>query len=63
MELQKAETYWLSFVQGQCLDEDVIRLKKSQALRRSSPLLTLHPFVDADGLVRVGGREHKSNRA
>ena len=62
-ELQKAEIYWLSIIQKQYFPEEIARLNKDHELHKSSPLLPLHPFVDGDGLIRVGGRECKSNRA
>ena len=62
-ELQKAEIYWLSIIQKQYFPEEIARLNKDRELHKSSPLLPLHPFVDGDGLIRVGGRERKSNRA
>jgi hypothetical protein len=60
MELKKAELYWLACNQGQHFQKEV---KKKCHLHQSSPLIPLHPFLDADKLIRVGGREQNSNRA
>ena len=63
IELKKAEVYWLAFIQEQHFQKEVSKLKKKCRLHRSSPLIPLHPFLDADKLIRVGGREQNSNRA
>ena len=63
LELQKAEVYWLSIIQKQHFAEELGRLQKKRQLHNGSPLIPLHPFVDSDGLIRVGGREQRSNRA
>ena len=54
-ELQEAERYWLYVSQCDHFLKEVQALKSSQALPRSSCLLTLHPFVDSNSLLRVGG--------
>ena len=35
--------------------------RRNQALRKSSSLYKLHPFVDKGGLIRVGGRIRRVN--
>ena len=45
LELQRAEVYWLSLVQEQHFPDDLVHLKKGHPLRRSSPLLRLHPLL------------------
>ena len=62
-ELQKADVYWLTTIQGQHFGKEITSLKKGRRLRKSSPLIPLHPFLDDDDLIRVGGREDNSNRA
>ena len=62
-ELQEAESYWLAVVQGQHFAREIADLKKGRQLRKSSPLIPLHPFLDGEGLIRVGGREQNSSRA
>ena len=41
----------------------MIELKEDRQLHKSSPLIPLHPYLDVDDLIRVGGREQNSNRA
>ena len=63
VELQKAEIYWLANIQRLHFNKEITNLKKGCRLNKSSPLIPLHPFLDADDLIRVGGREQNSNRA
>ena len=62
-ELQKAENYWLSTVQRHHFAKEIVHLQRDHQLHKSSSLIPLHPFMDTNGLIRVGGREQKSNRA
>ena len=63
LELQKAEVYWLMLAQRQHFMKEITYIKKGRQLHKSSPLIPLHPFLDAEDLIRVGGREQNSNRA
>lgn len=62
-ELQKAEFYWLAVAQEQHFAKEIADLHKGGQLHKASPLIPLRPFLDDDGLIRVGGREQNSNRA
>ena len=62
-ELWKAEVYWLSVIQGEYFVKEINSLNSRRELHKSSPLIPLRPFLDNDGLLRVGGRERNSNRA
>ncbi len=62
-ELRVAEIYWFILVQNQSFSKEMEAIKHSRTLRKSSPLIPMHPFLDSAGLVRVGGRERKSNRS
>ena len=55
-ELQKAECYWLKFVQCSHFKEEMQALKRQSPLNSSSSLSPLNPFLDSSGLLRVGGR-------
>lgn len=54
-ELSRSKTLWLLHIQ-QSFSEDLKRLKNKLPVSSSSPLKTLNPFVDENGLIRVGGR-------
>jgi len=56
IERAEAERFWLSYAQSYAFNDELSRLKANQLVRRSSPLSTLSPFLDAHGLIRVGGR-------
>ena len=55
-ELVKAENYWISLSQRDHFSLEIESLKNKSLAPESSPLFVLHPFVDSDGLVRIGGR-------
>ena len=59
-ELSAAEKYWIRIIQAQ-FTSDIAALKNKCGLSNDSSLLSLHPFIDSDGLLRVGGRESNSN--
>ena len=61
-ELHEAEMYWFSYIQRHHFLAEINTLKSRKKLYRSS-ILSLHPFIDDSGLLRVGGREHHSGRA
>ena len=62
-ELQRAEFYWLSIVQGQHFSKELDNLEHGHGLHKSSSLIPLQAFLHTDGLLHVGGREQNSNRA
>ena len=62
-EIHKAELYWISLAQNELFQRQLELLKEGQDLPKTSSLLTLHPFMDSLGLLRVGGREQNSNRS
>ena len=55
-ELIKAETYWLSLSQRDNFPMEISSLKNGSAVQESSPLFALHPFLDSNQVIRVGGR-------
>ena len=55
-ELQKAEQHWIRRIQRREYGVELTSLEKENRLPRSSKLLPLHPVVDKEGLLRVGGR-------
>ncbi|XP_076296622.1 uncharacterized protein LOC143216924 [Lasioglossum baleicum] len=51
------------FVQGETYAAEIKLLADKKPLERSSNLLSLSPFLDTDGLIRVGGRLKNSTLA
>jgi len=55
-ELDLAMTAILRRVQGERFAREIQDLRTKRQVRHDSSLLTLHPFLDDEGLIRVGGR-------
>jgi len=47
-------------VQETAFEEDLYSLKYRGSISRNSKLLNLSPFIDAQGIIRVGGRLQKA---
>lgn len=59
-DIEKAEQIKLSKIQHEHYSSEIDLLKKEKPIRRSSSLGKLDPFIDDQGLIRVGGRIRKS---
>lgn len=59
-ELQKATTSVLKIVQCEHFSEDYSHLKMHGTVPHKSKLISLSPFLDANNLIRVGGRLQQS---
>ena len=55
-EIVAAETYLIRSAQSDHFGTEIETIKKGCLLSSTSGLLSLHPFVDSSGLLRVGGR-------
>ncbi|KAL3205482.1 hypothetical protein MRX96_040775 [Rhipicephalus microplus] len=55
-EVIDAERYWLATTQGEAFSDDISNLKAQRPLHKGSPVLPLSPYLDGEGLMRVGGR-------
>ncbi|XP_065075911.1 uncharacterized protein LOC135699568 [Ochlerotatus camptorhynchus] len=55
-ELQHSKLALVKLVQAETFPEDLKQLKKRQMVSGKSSLRLLNPFLDSDGLIRVGGR-------
>ena len=60
-EISNAERYWVRETQRERFSEELTTLRAGGSVLRSSPLWRLSPFVDSDGILRVGGRLEISN--
>jgi hypothetical protein len=54
--IQQAGNQCIRSAQLECYPEEMAALEKKRSLKSSSPLLKLSPFIDKDGVMRVGGR-------
>ncbi|EZA47680.1 hypothetical protein X777_15428 [Ooceraea biroi] len=59
-EIGLAKVFWLQRIQAENFPTEIHALANQQPLSSRSPLLALTPFLDRDGLVRVGGRLRKA---
>ncbi|XP_018371197.1 PREDICTED: uncharacterized protein LOC108766413, partial [Trachymyrmex cornetzi] len=55
-ELERAMLVIVRLVQDQAFKREINELRLGKAVHRKSKLLSLRPFLDKDGLLRVGGR-------
>lgn len=57
----ETEKHIIREVQNEAFLEEIRCIRENKDLNRGSSLLKLHPFLDSDGIVRVGGRLSKSD--
>lgn len=59
-EILAGRKFWISYIQTRYFKSELKAMKKGESLAKSSPLIRLNPFLDEDGIVRVGGRLRNS---
>ncbi|KAJ7983969.1 hypothetical protein DPEC_G00204560 [Dallia pectoralis] len=59
-ELSQSKRTIIHTVQEETYSQEYDCLRKEESLPKDSPLKALDPFIDADGLLRVGGRIRKA---
>lgn len=60
MELEQSRKYWIRAVQQAWFASEIGIISKKEQLPGSNPLVRLTPFLDQEGLLRVGGRLHNA---
>ncbi|XP_015121341.1 uncharacterized protein LOC107044106 [Diachasma alloeum] len=60
-EIQRAFIPTMRLIQGDHFKKELADLKDIKSVKSISPLLQLNPFIDSDGLIRVGGRIQRSD--
>ncbi|GBN54606.1 hypothetical protein AVEN_53101-1 [Araneus ventricosus] len=60
-ELKVASEYLIKEVQVREYSKEISALKKGNAIPKGSNLRNLNPFIDSNGILRVGGRLEYSN--
>ncbi|XP_029158737.1 uncharacterized protein LOC114931013, partial [Nylanderia fulva] len=55
-EIEDSRISWLKIIQAETYKEELRHLKNGKPLPTRSSLLKLSPFLDSEGLLRVGGR-------
>lgn len=59
-EVCAAKTFWIKRMQTELFPREIVTLSKNQSLSVKSPISQLRPFLDHDGVLRVGGRIGKA---
>ena len=59
-EIQTAEMEIIESVERRYLGKEIVLLSKQKKLESNNRLFKLDPYVDAQGVLRVGGRIRKS---
>lgn len=55
-EIEKERIFWIKNAQEASFSEEIKALKNQRSLPEKSKLLTFYPFLDSDGVLRIGGR-------
>lgn len=55
-EVQIAHVFWIKSVQRSTFLAELIALKRNVQVKADSPIRDLSPFIDGEGILRVGGR-------
>ena len=55
-EIESAQDILIKHVQRKCYTKEVHSLLSGQSLSKSSSIVSLNPFLDKNGILRVGGR-------
>ena len=59
--VREVETLIIREVQSETYQEEIACIRAGQPISRCSPIVKLNPIMDADGLLRVGGRLSNSD--
>ncbi|XP_011859028.1 PREDICTED: uncharacterized protein LOC105556541 [Vollenhovia emeryi] len=59
--MRVARNVMVKVVQSLAWKDEVKKLSNGQEIPRSSKLITLRPYLDEEGMMRVGGRLHQSS--
>ena len=60
-ELQEAETMLVKYEQYLSFEKEILACRHNKPVSRRSSLVRLSPFIDSNGILRVGGRLRRSN--
>lgn len=60
-DLQKAELRIIRLCQSKDFNQEIHHLANKKPINKKSKLITLNPFLDSDGCMRVGGRLKEAN--
>lgn len=55
-DIEQARSFWIRYVQFHAFTEEIHALKQSREIATGSSLRALNPFLDGEGVLRLGGR-------
>lgn len=55
-ELHEAEIKIIKIIQKKAFNDEMHQISNGNEVKRSSKIRDLHPFMDKNGILRVGGR-------
>ncbi|KMQ83983.1 hypothetical protein RF55_18660 [Lasius niger] len=55
-EMDEAEKVWIRWVQAAHYKREIKLISSNSTIPKNSILISLHPFIDEEGILRVGGR-------
>lgn len=61
IEMRQADTYLIKTAQASGYTQEILDLKNGRPLNAKNRLLSLNPFLDDAGILRVGGRLQRPN--
>ncbi|XP_029157629.1 uncharacterized protein LOC114930056 [Nylanderia fulva] len=56
LDVKRARIFWIQQLQALSFNAEFIALRANSPLSKSSPLRSLTPFLDKNGIIRFGGR-------
>lgn len=56
LELEQSHRFWVCTIQKAAFSHEIEILSRNERLPKSNPLVRLTPYLDQEGLFRVGGR-------
>ncbi|XP_063446815.1 uncharacterized protein LOC134726347 [Mytilus trossulus] len=59
--LNESEIFIIKTIQSEAYSSEIDCIVNGQNLRKNSSIISLDPFLDSEGILRVGGRLNKSN--
>ncbi|XP_043521509.1 uncharacterized protein LOC122534691 [Frieseomelitta varia] len=62
-ELERAIKIIVKWLQEETFQRELCELRKNCKIHNKSKLLTLNPFLDSDGIIRIGGRLVQANQS
>ena len=60
VEIAEARKWWILLVQNAAFAPEINYLKSGKSISKGSPLKNLNPFLDASGILRLGGHLHQA---